>query len=223
MAPDRAAPVGARPPRRSTPPSRAGPGSTQSPPRGVEGGGTEAALEAALTAVASSDVKRARKLRAANRAVAAPASALPMSAREQTSAIFLEAPPSPRLHQRAPQQCAVCLRPVGDSHPYKGPRTKLSGCGHVFCKECITPALAPPNPARCPTCRADVAWIEFSSGHQRVAPRELPVVGAAADADAGDADDRQRRVRSRRGGGRQEEEDQRRRREVQLAAVAQQQ
>ena len=32
---------------------------------GVEGGGTEAALEAALTAVASSDVKRARKLRAA--------------------------------------------------------------------------------------------------------------------------------------------------------------
>ena len=32
---------------------------------GVEGGGTEAALEAALMAVAQSDVKRARKLRAA--------------------------------------------------------------------------------------------------------------------------------------------------------------
>jgi hypothetical protein len=32
---------------------------------GVEGGGTEAALEAALNAVAQSDVKRARKLRAA--------------------------------------------------------------------------------------------------------------------------------------------------------------
>ena len=122
--------------------------------------------------------RRAAERGTANRAVAAPASALPMTAREQTSAIFLEeeAPPSPRLHRRAPQQCAVCLHPVGDSHPCKGPRTKLSGCGHAVCKDCITPALAPPNHARCPTCRADVAWIEFSSGYQleRVAPRELP-------------------------------------------------